>query len=228
MEIPVTPWAEFYPRFRRRWEQGEHVFVNGQTGSGKTDLALRILNIRDYSVFFVTKPKDPIFRSELARGYRRAYEWNPKSTDRRIMLSAKNQASGNAAVAAQQQVFGHALESIYHQGGWAVGVDESLWIANRLKLANEIGAGAHMGRALGLSYVFATQRPAHIPVIIPQSASHAFIGKTGRKSDLATLAELGGDVRATAAAIQGLRGQHDFLYVDTQGKLPLQVVNTHA
>ncbi len=228
MSLPVTPWSEFFPRFARRWQQGEHVFINGQTGSGKTDLLLRILQLRGHSAVFVTKPRDPIFKSELAKPYTKMTKWAPKSYHNRIMLHARNGDSTRMMVGNQVDVFTHALDSIYHSGGWAVGVDETLWISGRLGLGKEIGDGAFMGRALGLSYVFATQRPAHIPVIIPQSASHAFIGKTGRKSDLATLAELGGDVRATAAAIQGLRGQHDFLYVDTQNKLPLQVVNTHA
>jgi len=228
MDIPHVSWDEFYPTFQRRWRQGEHVFINGQTGSGKTELLLKILDIRDYSVVFVTKPRDAIFRSPFAKHYRKVSKFAPRSHDRRLLLTAREGDSTRAMVGNQYEVFSDALDKIYHSGGWAVGVDETLWIGNRLKLGDKIGDGAFMGRALHLSYVYCTQRPAHIPVIIPQSASHAFIGKTGRKSDLATLAELGGDVRATAEAIASLRDQHDFVYVDTQGKLPLQVVNTRA
>jgi len=225
-EYPRPTWAEFERMFRRRWEQGEHVFINGQTGSGKTELLLRILDYRAHSVVFVTKPRDPIFKSEFAKHYARQTVFAPKPGANRIMLAPKNSDSTRTMVDAQAEVFDDALDRIYHDGGWAVGVDETLWIANRLGLANKIGDANFMGRALGLTYVSATQRPAHIPVIIPQSASHAFIGKTGRKGDLATLAELGGDVRETAAAIGSLRDQHDFVYVDTQGKLPLMIVNT--
>lgn len=228
VELPRPKWSEFLNAFTKRWEQGEHVFINGQTGSGKTELLLRVLDIRGHSIVMVTKPRDPIFKSPFAKHYRRVNEFAPKSHDRRLMLSAKRGDSTRSDVGNQAVIFGQAFDKIYKQGGWAVGVDETLWISNRLKLAGEAGDGAFMGRALGLSYVYATQRPAHIPVIIPQSASHAFIGKTSRKADLETLAELGGDVRETKAAIASLRDQHDFLYLDTQGKLPLQIVNTRA
>lgn len=225
-EFPSVPWAEFFPAFSRRWEQGEHVFINGQTGSGKTELLLKILQRRSHSVVMVTKPRDPIFKSPLAKDYVRMSKFDPKSYHSRILLSARSGDSTANMVGNQNEIFKDAFDKIYRAGGWAVGVDETLWISNRLKLGNEAGDGAFMGRALGLSYVFATQRPARIPVIIPQSASHAFIGKTSRKGDLDTLAELGGDVQATKRAIASLRDQHDFVYIDTQNKLPIQIVNT--
>ena len=206
MEFPKPVWdTDFWPRFAKRWNQGEHVFINGQTGSGKTELLLNMLERRDWSVIFVTKPRDPIFKSPLATGYKVMREFKPTAHTHRIMLRAKEGDSTRNAVGNQQAIFGSALDQIYHDGNWAVGIDESLWISNRLKLGNEIGDGAFMGRALGLSYVFATQRPAHIPVIIPQSAIHAFIGKTGRKGDLETLSELGGDPRELKRAIASLR-----------------------
>jgi hypothetical protein len=227
-ELPRQSWEQFYAQFAKRWKQGEHVFLNGQTGSGKTELLLRLMELRSYSCVFVTKPRDPIFTSPLARNYKRVNEFKPRSFDKRLLLSARNGDSMRNIVGNQRDIFDHALSTAYAQRGWTLGIDETLWIGNRLKLKDSIGDIAFMGRALGLTGVFATQRPAHIPVIIPQSASHAFIGKTGRKSDLLTLGELGGDVPATIAGIRSLRDQHDFLYVDTQGKMPLQVVNTRS
>lgn len=223
-----VPYSVFERYFRRRWAQGEHVFINGQTGSGKTDLLLRLCDMRTYSLVFVTKPRDAIFTTELAKPYRKVTEFKPGPGDRRLMLYGKRTKTTGDDVAAQQATFYNALMKAYHQGGWTLGIDETLWIGNRLRLGNDLGDMAFMGRALGVTVIAATQRPAHIPVIIPQSASHAFIGKTGRKSDLATLSELGGDVRATQAAINSLRGQHDFLYVDTQGILPMCVIDTHT
>jgi len=225
-DYPRPSWAEFQAQFARRWKQGEHVFINGQTGSGKTELLLTIMELRRYGVVFVTKPRDPIFRSPLAKGYRRVAKFAPTSTDSKLMLSASRGDSSQAMVGNQREIFADALDKTFHQGGWTIGVDETLWIANRLKLANLVGDASYMGRALGITVISATQRPAHIPVIIPQSATHAFIGKTGRVSDLKTLAELGGDVNETANAIKSLRDVHDFVYVDTSGKIPLTIVNT--
>lgn len=228
LDIPRPTWADFRKQFASRWEQGEHVFVNGQTGSGKTELILDILELRSYVTFFVTKPRDPIFKSPGAKRYKRMREFKPTSVTHRIMLEAKSGDSTMSQVGNQQAVFAHALDTMYAQGGWTVGADETLWLSGRLGLSKPLGDVAYMGRALGVTGVFATQRPAHIPVIIAQSASHAFIGKTSRKGDLKTLAELGGDTRTTEAAIASLRDQHDFLYVDTQGILPMQIVNTRA
>jgi energy-coupling factor transporter ATP-binding protein EcfA2 len=227
-EFPHTPWAQFYKQFASRWAQGEHVFINGQTGSGKTELLLRIMELRTYSTIMVTKPRDPIFKSPFAKGYKRMTKFAPTASTKRILLSAPSGDSTTAQVGNQQEVFKHALDNMYAAGGWAIGVDETLWISNRLRLGSLVGDASFMGRALGISVVAATQRPAHIPVIIPQSATHAFLGKTGRKGDLKTLAELGGDPRETERAIASLRDQHDFVYVDTQGKMPLQIVNTRA
>lgn len=230
MELPRPSWADFSRAFRNRWKQGEHVFINGQTGSGKTDLLLRLLDMRTYSVVYVTKPKDEIFRSELAKPYRKINRFpNPPTvTDRRLMLSARRGDSAQRIVGDQAEIFGEANDIIFARGGYAVGSDETLWLGGRLRLGTQLGDLSFMGRALGISMISATQRPAHIPVIIPQSATHAFISKTGRKGDLDRLAELGGDTRATREAIDSLRDKHDFLYVDTDGKMPLQIINTHA
>lgn len=227
MSVERVSYSVFEKKFRRRWKQGEHVFINGQTGSGKTDLLLRLLDMRTWSTVFVTKPRDAIFKSDLAEPYKKVTDFKPNSYDHRLMLYGKAGKTAQAQVEAQAKTFSDALDRAYAMGGWTLGIDETLWIGNRLRLGHILGDHSFMGRALGLTIVAATQRPAHIPVIIPQSASHAFIGKTGRKSDLATLAELGGDVPATQAAIKSLTGQHDFLYVDTQGILPMMVIDTH-
>ena len=227
-EYPRPTWDDFYAQFGRRWQQGEHVFINGQTGSGKTELALRLMELRGYSVFLVTKPRDPIFKSPFATPYRKVREFNPRSYDTRLMLSAPRGNSTMGDVGNQYEIFSRALDKIYAQGGWTVGVDETLWISNRLRLKNELGSAAFMGRALNLSYVFAMQRPVNVDPVIPQSASHAFVGKTGRKDDRKTLAELYHDPSVLYDAISKLQGQHEFVYVDVQGKLPIQIINTRA
>lgn len=227
-ELPRPSWPEFLATFSRRWKQGEHVFINGQTGSGKTELLLQLVNMRTYGVVFVTKPRDPIFKSPFAKGYTRMTKWAPSGTTRKVLLAPREGDSTQAQVGNQREVFHDALNKTYKDGGWTIGVDETLWIANRLKLSALVGDASFMGRALGITVISATQRPAHIPVIVPQSATHAFLAKTGRASDLKTLAELGGDPREVASALKSLRNKHEFLYVDTAGELPLQVINTRA
>lgn len=228
MTIPrPVSFERFLKAFGNRWEQGEHVFISGQTGSGKTDLEMRLLTLRTHSVLFVTKPRDAIFKDVLAKPYRKVTEFKPTLHDKRLMLYAKRGDSTRNDVGNQHEIFSQALDRIYKLGGFAVGSDETLWISNRLKLADKLGDISFMGRALGISVVSCSQRPANLPVIIPQSATHAFISKTGHKGDLDRLSELGGDTEQTKRALKTLRDPHDFLYVDTAGKMPLQIVNTH-
>ena len=232
MELPRPTFAQFRTMFDRRWKQGEHVFISSQTGGGKTELMLKLLEISPglhYDVLFCTKPRDPIFRTPQARQYRKIPYWAKREKhDKRVMLSPLNFNSSGETRVNQAGVFRDALDQIYFDGGWTVGIDETAWLAESLGLARPIADQHHMGRALGITLVTATQRPKRLPVIVPQSATYAFIGKTMRRDDQNTLAELGGDTRATRAAIESLTGRHDFLFVDTLGREPLQIVDTRA
>lgn len=227
-------WEQFEKIFRARWKQGEHVFINGQTGSGKTDILMRLLdmpwsrNVQKYSTLFVTKPRDPIFRSPLVKHWERQTAFSPSSHSAKILLAPPNGDSTKDQVGNQHAVFSDALDTVYAQRGWTLGIDETLWIGNRLNLGKVVGDMAFMGRALGITGVYATQRPSHIPVIVPQSATHTFTGKIGRKEDMARIAELGGDFHQNRDAILSLKNKHDFVYIDSDGKLPLMIVNTHA
>lgn len=233
-DYPRPTWEQFIKIFRARWNQGEHVFINGQTGSGKTDILMRLLNEKwsrgrkKYSALFVTKPRDPIFKSPLVSDWARQQYFQPDAHQSKVLLSAPNGDSTMQQVGNQREVFSHALDTVYAQRGWTLGIDETLWIGNRLGLGKVVGDMAFMGRALDLTGVYATQRPSHIPVIVPQSATHTFTGKIGRKEDMARIAELGGDFYQNRDAIQSLTNKHDFVYIDSDGKLPLMIVNTRA
>jgi hypothetical protein len=84
----------------------------------------------------------------------------------------------------------------------------------------------HMGRAYGISVVSATQRPFRIPVIVPESASHAFIGKTGRPEDVKRVSAIYPYPREAAQAIASLTGKHDFVYLNANAEVPLSIINT--
>lgn len=230
--LPHPSWAAFTRRFTPRWKQGEHVFIAGQTGSGKTELELKLLALKPnwFKGILISKPEDATLKIPEAADYRTLLRMNAKtmrSTYQNLFIAPKEQKNTPAMKMEQRAAFAEALNYMYHSSGWVVGMDEVAYMHEQLKLFDEIAILSHMGRAKGITVVAGTQRPARIPVIVPQSATHAFISRTGRSTDLKTLAEIGGGSKDVRDAINSLRDKHDFLYVDTQEEVPLAIVNTH-
>jgi hypothetical protein len=215
--------------FSRQWDAGEHVFISAKTGTGKTDLMLELMQRFRHAAILCCKPDDPIFQDERAREYRVTETWNPTSLDRKLMVmpSEKNRDT-QEAIAEQRYIHKTALEAIYKSRGYAIGLDELYWMSNDLRLKRESGRLAFMGRSKGITLVAATQRPVNIDPIVMQNISYAFVSRAMRESDLKGLSELGTDYKTMVAAIRSIKGKHDFLFVDTTGEIPLQIVNTHA
>lgn len=225
-DLPRPTWAQFSAAFAKRWEQGEHVFISAQTGAGKTELLLKVMDMRTWSAILVSKPRDPILKTDDAKRYRKVKEFTPTSYDNRLMVVPTNQKTTGETVAEQRRVFSDTLDTAYRLGGWAIGFDELAYMAEELRLENPIKRISHMGRALGITAVSATQRPFRIPVIVRTSATHSFLGPTAREEDLKALGQMGFSTRETRAAIESLEGHHDFVYVDQRRRLPMMIVNT--
>lgn len=229
-DINRPKWRDFWRAFRQRWNQtpsGEHVFIYGETGSGKTDLAIRLANSEPFSVFIVTKPGDPIFRDKKLRGWSRMRTWKPTAADHHIILSAPEGKDMITERYNQRAMIPPALRSIYRDKGWTVVFDEGMHMTNTLGMRQDISDFFYLGRAMGLTGIMCSQRPKTIPVIVPQSCEHAFISRSRRDDDLSTLAELGTDKREMKNLMRSLTSKHDFIYVDTQCELPMQIINTH-
>lgn len=231
LNLPRPTWDEFTNDWGAKWKPGEHVFIYGETGSGKTDLAFRLLNVAKYGVAFVTKPRDPIFKSSLTRGYRSIHSWPPRNVnsvrDHHFLLSAKPERKLPDEIEAQRKLFPDAFNEIYTDGGWTVLFDESLHLTESLRMGTHLKNFAYLARSNNLTGIYCTQRPRTIPVVIPQSCKYAFIARTRRDDDRKVLGELGYDPKELSRMLQGLRDNHEFLFVDPQGDFPLQIVNTH-
>lgn len=230
--LPRPTWDEFMRMFLPKWEPGEHVFVYGETGSGKSELAYNLLNARPYGVAFITKPRDPILKSPLTRGYHKVYEWPPKSVDsvrnHHFLLMAKASKTVDDEVISQREMIPDALDRIYVDGGWNVMFDETLHLTEELQMGSKLSRFAYLARSNNLTGIYCSQRPARIPTIIPQSCKWAFIARSRREADIATLSELGYSRAELKRELSKLRSLHDFLFIDPQGDLPMMIVNTHA
>lgn len=218
--VPVVPWDEFTKQLR--WKQGEHVALIGTTGSGKTHLATWLLPHRQYIVVFATKPRDKTlsaFGKDL--GFKVLPKWEnlsiKKYPRRTIWPDAK---SLNGMEQRQRAVFIDAMNHIYSQGGWTLYMDELWWMDNQLKMRNEIKKYLQQARAMQISLVVASQRPAWIPVEVYDQSTHLFFW---RDSDITNLRRMGGigytSMKVIMETVANLP-QYHCLYMNTRtGKL---------
>lgn len=170
---PVVDWEIFQKNFK--WLQGEHVGMIGPTGSGKTTLALYLLDLREYVTVFGTKPRDDtLMRLKDKEGYRLMPEWkdyDPVLVPKRLIWP---DATNLYSAKKQQREFRLAMHNIYHQGGWCVYIDELWFVIHQLKLELEIRTFLQQSRALDISLVALTQRPALVPLEIYDQSTWLF------------------------------------------------------
>lgn len=186
-EAPRVPWDKFISE-HFRWEQGEHVALIGPTGQGKTTLLTNLLPLHPYVVVFATKPRDESM-SRLIRHdkYYPVKEWqrlDPKQYPRRVLWPDAGQLN---SVNVQAEVFHDAFARIYREGGWTVAIDELWYIDNVLKLEMDVKLYLLQARALGISLLAATQRPAWVPLEIYDQSTHLFFWRDNDETNLRRL-----------------------------------------
>lgn len=186
-EAPRVPWDVFISE-HFRWEQGEHVALIGPTGQGKTTLLTNLLPLHPYVVVFATKPRDESM-SRLIRHdkYYPVKEWqrlDPKQYPRRVLWP---DAGSLNSVNVQAEVFHDAFGRIYREGGWTVAIDELWYIDNVLKLEMDVKLYLLQARALGISLLAATQRPAWVPLEIYDQSTHLFFWRDNDETNLRRL-----------------------------------------
>lgn len=212
-------------RLGQVWEQGQHIVISGSTGSGKTMLARHIdqvwINHGGFVMVMVGKRGKDATIADNYKGFTRwtDFKKRPTRNENRVLLwpdTDKYKAIGDKK-ALQKDVFRRAFEGLEQVGKWNLHVDEGLYMCvprGGLNMEEELASAHMIGRSNGLSITTLTQRPAHIPLIVYSSASHAFVGRTRELADNKRLAELSG--RNSAKELAGIineQGRHDFLWV---------------
>lgn len=124
----------------------------------------------------------------------------------------------------------HAFTYAYRSGGWCVFADETIWLADDLKLKDELDMLLYQGRTLGVSMICAGQRPAWVPRACYSQADHIFLFQTNDREDILKLADIGGsNVERIRAVVPTLSPQeHEFVYIGTRTGILLRSAVEHG
>lgn len=225
-EVPKVPWDEFLRNFE--WWQGEHLTFIGPTKSGKSTLARELLHrawregTHPWQVILATKRRDEILDTFRDEGFIKIPSWTVSDSDLYPKVMLAPPLPDAAHKAKQKSELQNALNSIYHQGGWLVYMDELKHVAGYLKLEPEIELLLHQGRSAGITVVSAVQRPRHVPLMVYDQADHLFMWESRDHNIRKRLGEIGGKVDPDLVehGLKNLTGRHEFLYVNpTSGEI---------
>lgn len=216
--VPEVPWASFLAD-HFIWRQGEHVSLIGPTGGGKTTLALGILHRRRYTVVLASKPRDRTLDALTRRGasprYRRIRSWPPGPMDESVILWPESRDLAGAR-RRQQQAFHAAHQAIYQSGAWCIFADDMWFLCNVLKLGADLEMLYANGRSIGVSVVAGIQRPAHVPLMAYDQATHLFFWRDNDESNLRRIGGIGfADSRRVRQTVARLP-RHVVLYVNSR------------
>lgn len=210
--VDFVPW-EYMPSVME-WQQGEHITIIGPTGQGKTTLARQLLPLRTWKLILATKPHDATLERRIKEeGWRRIEEWPPHSSWRNVILWP-DVRGGNTAK--QREAINEALKSVYDSGGWTVLIDELWHVTNVLKLERMVQLLLMQGRSLNVSVVVGAQRPAHVPLVVYDQATHLFLFGDKDEANVRRMGGLGYFSRKEIMQEISTLRRHEALYLNTR------------
>ena len=221
----VLVWDRFAEVFARAHKQGEHVSIVGRTGSGTSVLELELARIlagrktrggRPASVtILATKPRDDTL---AGLGWPVLKTWPPSYGQEHNIVWPKASKPSTAA-REQRAVFGPLLDTIYHEGGQTVCIDEAAYferpLPQGLGLSGTMEQYWSSARALKLTLIAATQRPRKVSVSMWSEPSWLFCFYVKDREDLKRVADLSG-VREEVLELVPRLGGFEFLCIRRQ------------
>jgi hypothetical protein len=179
-----------------------------------------------------TKRRDPLVAELRGRGYHVTgtlddVTWTagdrtlePQPTTPKIVFWPQfgEKVDARRRLELQAVAMRQAIDWADKTGGWAVVVDETMWLADTLRLERELNSMWFQGRTQGLSVIACAQRPSRVPRLAFSQADYLFIGKYTDKRDIETLRDISSAIPAELVE-NGIRDlskpAHEFLFVDT-------------
>ena len=103
---------------------------------------------------------------------------------------ANEKVSAKARVALQAKAIREALDWADRTGGWALVIDELMWVSRNLGLERELESLYFQARTQGVSVIGAAQRPRQVPLLALNQSSYLLLWQSGDKQDIERLREL--------------------------------------
>lgn len=214
-------WDTFRSYFAAAWHPGEHVTFLGHTGSGKTTLAVNLLDLRPWVVALGVKPKDDtLTRLVREQGWKHVKRWKDRprprhgATSERLVLWPPFRTMEDEVELRGQMH--EALAEMFREGNRTVFADELFILATQLGCAKLLERYWTLGRSVGLTVVGGSQRPAHIPLLAYDQASHLFVWRDNDDTNVRRLAGLGGLHSALVRRTVPRLPRHVALYMNTR------------
>ena len=204
-------YRDWFTTFAPDWRQGEHVAIIGQTGSGKTTLAGQLLDAREYVVCLAVKRHDDTLKTFSA--YDVIKKWPPRYDVARCVVWLKPESLDDIDDQARD-VHG-ILNHVFVDGGWALFLDDTGYLAGQLRLHKAITVLLNQGRSSGISVVSAMTQPSSVTARIPSEAlrqvRHILGFRYRNRRDIQAIADITGYDRAEIETSMRELGPHDFL-----------------
>jgi energy-coupling factor transporter ATP-binding protein EcfA2 len=222
--LQVLRWDDMETVFSKNHKQGEHVSIVGQTGSGKSVLGMSLCKViakrtaddgRPARVVVIaTKPRDDTVK---ALGWPIIKKWPPSFGQEHCVVWPRGGAPDTMA-RRQRRIIGPLLNTIFHEGGQTICIDEAAYIED--PIANNTGLGLSgvmsqywgSARSLKLSLIAGTQRPRNVTRSMWSEPSWVFIFAPDDEDDLMRVAQLSG-AKNQVLEIAPRLGGHEFLCV---------------
>lgn len=212
--------------------EGRNFTLIGAKGSGKTHLSLGIAEFFPYVLVLATKRVDPLVASLQGDGYHvtgdlQSIQWadsdqarRPVPVRNRVVFWPRVAESATPAerIKLQAAAMSRALDWADKTGGWAVVIDETIWMQEQLRLQKEMDSLWHQGRTAGLSVIANAQRPARMPRLAFSQADYLFIGRFTDRRDIETLRDISSNIPPAvveSGLLQVQKDRHEFLFIDT-------------
>jgi hypothetical protein len=195
----------------------EHVSIYGQTGSGKSYFERWILQERarrrgSHVVILATKPADKTLSS---MGWPVVTDWPPGYGQDQVIYWARQPGKPGdpEGLVAQQHAVRHLLDELWQPDANVVlAVDELAYVVEDLRLRSIATRYYREGRALGITIVATTQRPAGVVRQMHSEAGWRVAFAPTDEDDAKRLAEVLGNRRYYSEVLAELnREKFEFL-----------------